>query len=216
MYPHHVIYEVVHLQLILHVHIGLLLTQELAQNIATGDEVVDLLRCRTALGDDLLHTSEFLVGILLVLAELLGNLNIVLGVLVLQALGSLLHLTEELLNVLGGGVLGDQLVEGGNGASSVIETASDGAVSASLLVHELNEGLLGASARVGNTLLGALGEEFDGRVSGDTLLPGSGFGVLSFSINLGDHNVGLEDEVLSEGLPGRGEVLAVWWPISTP
>lgn len=43
------------------------------------------------------------------------------------------------------------------------------------------------------------------------MLLSEGLGVLSFGVDLGDDNVGLEGEVVGEGFPGRSEGLAVFW-----
>jgi hypothetical protein len=82
-------------------------------------------------------------------------------------------------------------------------------VCTSLLVDELDKGLLRSWAGVRLGLSGALGEELDCREAGNTLFLGEGAGVLGFGVDLGDNNTGLKGEVLGEGFPGRSEGLAV-------
>lgn len=180
-----------------------------AEDVATGDNVIQLLGGRATLGQDLLETSDLLGSVALVLAELISSLDIVLGVLVLKTLGSLLNLDGKLVELLSSNVLRNNLVQHGNGAGGGVETATGRTVSAGLLIDELDESLLGASAGVVLSLGGALGEELDGRVSGDALFLGQGTGVLGFSIDLGNNNVGLAGVVVGEGLPGGGKGLAV-------
>ena len=79
----------------------------------------------------------------------------------------------------------------------------------SLLVDELDKGLLRSCTGVRLGLGGALGEELDCRETGNTLFLGEGAGVLSLGVDLGDNNAGLKGEVLGEGFPGRSEGLAV-------
>ena len=200
--PKHNIYR--HLKLIV-----LNITDKAAEDVATGDNVIQLLRGRATLGQDLLETSDLLGGVALVLAELFGSLNIVLSVLVLKTLSSLLDLNSKLVKLLSRNVLRHNLVQRGDGTGDGVEATTGGTVSAGLLVDELDEGLLGASAGVVLGLGGALGEELDGRVSGDALFLGQGTGVLGFGIDLGDNDVGLAGVVIGEGLPGGGEALAV-------
>lgn len=184
-------------------------TQELAQNVTARDKVINLLRRRTTLLDNLAQTSKLLLSISLVLAKLLRNLNIVLRVLVLQTLHALLNFHNKALEVARGNILSNKRVDLGNSTSLLIKTAADSTVSTGLLVQEVNEGLLGASTLVRLGLLGALGEELDGGVAGDALFSGKGLGVLGFGVDLGNDDVGLEDEVVGEGFPGRGKALAV-------
>jgi len=184
-------------------------TQELAQNVTARDKVINLLRRRTTLLDNLAQTSKLLLSISLVLAKLLRNLNIVLRVLVLQTLHALLNFPNKALEVARGNILSNKRVDLGNSTSLLIKTAADSTVSTGLLVQEVNEGLLGASTLVRLGLLGALGEELDGGVAGDALFSGKGLGVLGFGVDLGNDDVGLEDEVVGEGFPGRGKALAV-------
>lgn len=200
--PKHNIYR--HLKLIV-----LNITDKAAEDVATGDNVIQLLRGRATLSQDLLETSDLLGGVALVLAELFGSLNIVLSVLVLKTLSSLLDLNSKLVKLLSCNVLRHNLVQRGDGTGDGVEATTGGTVSAGLLVDELDEGLLGASAGVVLGLGGALGEELDGRVSGDALFLGQGTGVLGFGIDLGDNDVGLAGVVIGEGLPGGGEALAV-------
>lgn len=184
-------------------------TQELAQNVTARDKVINLLRRRTTLLDNLAQTSKLLLSISLVLAKLLRNLNIVLRVFVLQTLHALLNFPNKALEVARGNILSNKRVDLGNSTSLLIKTAADSTVSTGLLVQEVNEGLLGASTLVRLGLLGALGEELDGGVAGDALFSGKGLGVLGFGVDLGNDDVGLEDEVVGEGFPGRGKALAV-------
>lgn len=179
------------------------------EDVAAREDVIQLLGGRATLGQDLAEASELLDSIALVLAQLLGSLDIVLSVLVGQTLGGLLNLSHELVELLGGDILSNDLVQNGDGSGQVVKTTTDGTVGTSLLVDELDKGLLGASAGVSHGLGGALGEELDGREPGDTLLLAQGTGVLSFGVNLSDNDVGLEGEVVGESFPRRSEGLAV-------
>lgn len=81
---------------------------------------------------------------------------------------------------------------------------------ASFGVDECNEGRLRAGALVVLGFLGALGEELDSGVTGDTLLSGEGLCVLGFGINLGDDNIGFKDKGVGNRFPGRSEALAIY------
>lgn len=201
------------LQLILTL-ILLTTTQELTQDVAARDKVIHLLRRRATLLDDLRKTSKLLLSILLVLAELLCNLHIVLRVFVLQILDGLLDLPNKALEVARGNILANNIVKVSNGTSLLVKTTANSTVSAGLFVQEVKEGLLRAGALVGFGFLGALGEELDSGVSGDALFSGEGLRVFGFSVDLGDDDVGLGGEVVSEGFPGRSEALAVCGKVS--
>lgn len=189
--------------------IVLLLANKATENVAAREKIIQLLGGRATLSQDLPEASELLDSVALVLAQLLRGLNIVLSVLVWQTLGGLLNLSHQLIELLRRDILSNNLVQNGDGACQAVKTATDGTVGTSLLVDELDKGLLGASAGVRLSLGRALREELDGRESGNTLFLAQGTGVLSFSVDLGDNNVGLEGEVVGEGFPGRSEGLAV-------
>jgi hypothetical protein len=193
------------LQLILAL-LGLLLpTQELAQNVAARNQVIYLLRGQPTLGKDLLQTSEFLLHVpTITAAQLVDNLDVVLRIPVLDALGRLHDLLRQLAEALVRHVFRDNRVQGRDGAGLVIGKAAGLAVGAGLVVQEGDEVGLGAAALVGDGFLGALGEEFDRRVSGDTLLLGNSLGVLSFGVNLGDDDVWVAGEVVGKIFPNRG------------
>lgn len=193
-----------HLKLIM-LHIA----NKATEDVATGDNIIQLLRGRATLGQNLLETSHLLDSVFSILAQLVGGLDIVLGVLVFKALGGLLDLDGELVELLSGDVLGNNLVQNGDGTGSGIETTTGSTVGTGLLVNELDKGIFGASTGVVLGLGGALGEELDGRVSGDALLLGQGTGILGFGIDLGDNDVGFADVVIGEGFPSRSEALAV-------
>lgn len=180
-----------------------------AEDIAAGDNIIQLLRSRATLGQDLLKPSDLLGGVGLVLAQLLSSFDIVLSILILKALGGLLDLNSQLIQLLRRDVLRDNLIEHSDGTGGAVKTTPGSTVSAGLLVDELDKGLLRASTGVGLGLGGALGEEFDGGVTGDTLLLGQGAGVFRFSIDLGDNDVGFECVVIGEGFPNGSEGLAV-------
>lgn len=184
-------------------------TNKATEDIAAGDNIIQLLRSRTTLGQDFLKTSDLLGSVGLVLAQLLSSLDIVLGILILKALGGLLNLNSQLIQLLCRDVLGNNLIEHSDSTGGAVKTTSRSTVSAGLLVDELDKGLPRASTGVGFGLGGALGEELDGGVSGDTLLLGQGTGVFRFSIDLGDNDVGFEGVVIGEGFPGGSEALAV-------
>lgn len=80
---------------------------------------------------------------------------------------------------------------------------------ASLFVNVLDEVLLAATALVGNGLLAASREELDGGVRGNTKLLSGSLALGGLGVDLGNNNVLLVDEVGGEGLPDRGESLAV-------
>ena len=82
-------------------------------------------------------------------------------------------------------------------------------MSSSVLVDPGKDGLLAAAALVGDSLLAAGREPLDGGVGLDALLLGDGLAVGSLSIDLGNHNILVVDEVGRNILPGGGKVLAV-------
>lgn len=187
----------------------LLRANKATENVAAGENVIQLLGGRATLSQDLLEAGQLLDSIFLVLAQLLRGLDIVLGVLVGQTLGGLLNISHQIVELLRRDALANNLVQNGDGACQAVKTATDGTVSTSLLVDELDKGLLGACAGVGLGFGGALGEELDGRESGNTLFLAQSTGILGFGVDLGDNNVGLEGEVVGEGFPDRSEGLAV-------
>jgi hypothetical protein len=195
-----------------HLQLALLSAEELPQDVAAADQVVELLGGEVALADQTLQTLELLLGVALVGASLLEDLDVVLSVLVLEVSGDLLGLLDTI--TVGRLELGNNSLEGLDGATSGVETATNSAVGARVLVEVLDEGVLRAATLVQDRLGGALLEELDGRVRGNALLGGKGLCVLSLGINLGDQDVGLVDEVVGEGLPDGGEGLAVCESVS--
>jgi hypothetical protein len=187
----------------------LLLTNKATEDVRARKHIIKLLRSRATLSQDLLETRKLLSGITLVLAKLLSGLDIVLSVLILKTFSSLLEISSELVELASGDILSNDYVQDGDGTGELIKTAADGAVGASLLVQELNKGLLGAGAGVGLGLSRAFGEELDGGVSGYALLLGQGAGVLGFGVDLCDDDIGFKGEVIGEGFPGWGKGLAV-------
>ncbi len=183
-------------------------TQELPQNVTPADQIIKLLRSQVSLADKALQTLGLLLSVVLVGANLLEDLEIVLGVLILQCSseGSSLFDTVS----IGGLELGHNSIESLDGAASGIETTADSTVGAGMLVEELNESIFRASALVWAGLGRALLEELDGGVRGDALLLCKGLGVLGFGIDLSNQDVGLVDEGVGESFPGGGKRLAVW------
>jgi hypothetical protein len=181
--------------------------QEPLQDVAPADQVVKLLRCEVALGDQALQTLRLLLRVVLVGTNLLEDLDVVLGVLVLQSSGK----GSSLLNAVAVGRLEllNNCVERLDGATGGIETAANSAVGTGVLVEVLDERVLGTSALVRSGLKGTLLEELDGRVRGDALLLCESLCVLGFGVNLGDKDVGLVNESVGESLPDGGEGLAV-------
>src|SRR3954454_1680 len=116
-----------------------LLANKATENVTARKNIIQLLRSRTTLGQDLLETSKLLSGIFPILAQLLSSLDIVLGVLILQTLSSLLNISSELVELASGDALSNNLVQGSDGAGELVETATDGAVGAGLLVQELDQ-----------------------------------------------------------------------------
>jgi hypothetical protein len=137
-------------------------TEELLENVAPADQVVELLRGKVALADQALQTLGLLLSVLLVGANLREGLDVVLGVLVLQGGGK----GCGLLNTIAVGVLEllDNSVEGLDGATSGIKTTTDGAVGAGVLVEVLDERILGTGTLIRGGLERALLEELDCRV----------------------------------------------------
>ena len=183
-------------------------TQELLEDVAPADQIVELLGGEVALGDQALQTLRLLLGVLLVGTGLLEDLDVVLSVLVLQSGGE----SSSLLNTVAVGRLEflNDGVESLDGATGGIKTAANSAVGAGVLVEVLDERILGTSALVRGGLEGTLLEELDGRVGGDALLLCKGLCVLGFGVDLGDKDVGLVDEGAGESLPDGSEGLAVW------
>jgi hypothetical protein len=183
-------------------------TQELLENVAPAGQVIELLRGKVALADQALQALVLLLGVLLVGANLREGLDVVLGVLVLQGGGK----SCGLLDTIAVGVLEllDNSVEGLDGATSGIKTATDGAVGAGVLVEILDERVLGTGTLVRGGLERALLEELDCRVRRDALLLGKSLRILSFGIDLGDQDVGLVNESIGKSLPDGSEGLAVW------
>jgi hypothetical protein len=69
------------------------LRQELLENVAAAVQVIELLRGKVALTNEPLKSLVFLLGVLLVSADLRESLDVVLGVFVLEpscSLGNLL------------------------------------------------------------------------------------------------------------------------------
>ena len=137
-------------------------TQELLENVAPADQVVELLRGKVALADQALQALGLLLSVLFVGANLREGLDVVLCVLVLQGGGK----SCGLLNAIAVGVLEllNDSVESLDSATSGIKTTTDGAVGAGVLVEVLDERVLGASTLVRGGLEGALLEELDCRV----------------------------------------------------
>ena len=80
---------------------------------------------------------------------------------------------------------------------------------ASLGVDPVKEVLFLAATLVSNGLLATSVEPLDGRVGGDVVLLGSSLAIGSIGVNLGNQNILVVGKVMSNGLPNRGEVLAV-------
>lgn len=137
-------------------------TQELLENVAPADQVVELLRGKVALADQALQALGLLLSVLLVGANLREGLDVVLSVLVLQGGGK----SCGLLNTIAVGVLEllNNSVESLDGATGGIKTTTDGAVGAGVLVEVLDERILGTGTLVRGGLERALLEELDCRV----------------------------------------------------
>lgn len=185
----------------------LIILLEQLQDVGPARQIIDLLRRQTALLEHALQTTDLLVDVALIGADLLKHLDVVVLVLALSALSCLLGLLDAL--VPGALELLDDLVQGLDGAAGGVEAAAGRAVGARLLVEERNESRLGAAAIVVDRLGAALGEELDGRVRLDALVLRGSLGVGGFGVDLADDDVGLELEVLGEGFPDGGEALAV-------
>lgn len=186
---------------------------EAAKNIGLALDLVTLGRGHATLLQDALESGQLLDNVVIALAELIKDADVVLGI---GVFGVIVELFRSLLN-FGGNVcqlgaaseLGNQCVQSGNSASKTVKTTASNTVRASLLVDELNESLLGATARVLFGLLATSREPLDGGVGRDFLLLGDGLAVGCFSINLGNDNVGFVGEIGSKALPNRSQGLAV-------
>ncbi|THW90286.1 tRNA pseudouridine synthase B [Aureobasidium pullulans] len=185
------------------------LGDKLAENVAALGQVVNLLRCEATLLEQVVESLGLLLDVSRVLGKLVEDLDVVLSVSVLDVLRSGQNLLLNGLKSTTAGILGDEAVESGDGASSDVKTTTNGTVSTGLLVEVLDKGLLGTSTLIGDRLLGTLGEELDGRVALDALVLSSGLCVLGFGVNLGDEDVGFVGEGVGELLPDRSKSLAV-------
>lgn len=185
---------------------------ERAQDIGFAGHVVALRRSQPALGQDVAEPPQLVGRPGVALAQLVEDADVVLGVLVL---GALLELGGDLVDLLGdlGEVgarqLGDDGVEGGDGAGRVVEVAAGEPVRAGLLVDVAEEVGLGAAALVEDAVLATRGEELDGRVRGDAVGLSGGLAVGGVGVDLGDQDVVVACVVGGDALPDRGEVLAV-------
>lgn len=186
---------------------------ERTQDIGLAGHVVALRRSQPALGQDVTEPPQLVGRPGVALAQLVEDADVVLGVLVL---GALLELGGDLIDLLGdlGEVgarqLGDDGVEGGDGAGRVVEAAAGEPVRAGLLVDVGEEVGLGAAALVEDAVLATRGEELDGRVRGDAVGLGGGLAVGGVGVDLGDQDVVVACVVGGNALPDGGEVLAVW------
>lgn len=190
------------------------LLNELAEDVGLDLELIKLGRSKATLVDDTLQTSKLLCGKPVVLAELVEDTDVVLGVfdlrLILQGLSGLLDLGSSLSEGSAASVFGNNLIESLDGTGNGVETTSGSAEGAGLAVEELNEGLLAATTLVVLGSSAALGEELDSGIRANVVLGGGGLAVLALGIDLGDQDVVLAGEVLGEGLPGGGKALAVY------
>lgn len=123
-------------------------TQELLQDVAPADQVIKLLGCKVALADEALQTVGLLLSVFLVRANLLEDLDVVLGVLVLQGCGEGSSLFDAV--TVGRLELGDDGVERLDSATCGIKTTADGSVGAGVAVEVLNESILRTGALVGS------------------------------------------------------------------
>ncbi|KAH8624650.1 Protein disulfide-isomerase [Alternaria alternata] len=132
--------------------------------MATPQPLADRAQSDTAvaLANETLQALELLCSVFLVGTDLVEDLDVVLGVLVLECgsetlglLSTISPLALELLN---------DAVEGLDGATSGVKTTTHGTVGTGVGVDEVDEVLLSAGAVVWERLSGALGEVLDGRV----------------------------------------------------
>jgi hypothetical protein len=186
----------------------LLGAQELAQDVASADQVVELGGREVSLADEALQPLELFLGVARVCAGLLEDLDVVLSVLILECLSELGRLVDTV------GIcaleLFDNGVEGLDGAAGNVKTTTNSTVGAGVGVQEVDEVLLGAGAIVWGGLGAALLEVLDGGVGLNALLGCKGFGVLGFGVDLSDQDIGLVDEGVGKRLPDGGESLAVY------
>lgn len=189
------------------------LLEELPEDVGLAGELVTLGGSDTTPRKDAIQTSQLLGGPVVAVVQLGEHLDVVLGVLVLGVLGKGGSRSFDLLGGLGeggaAGEPGDDGIQGGDGAGNGIETTTNGTAGAGPLVNPVKERLLGAAAAVDLGLGGALGEPLDSRVRGDALGGGGALAVLGLGIDLSDQNVVIQDEVLGNALPNRGEALAI-------
>ena len=136
--------------------------EELGKDVAPADQVVELLGCEIALCDQALQTRVLLLGITRVRANLLGDLDVVVRVLVLETFRSLLDLVVSgSVGTLG---VGNNGVESFDGTTESVEATANSTVCASVRVEELDEVALAAGTLVWKRLGGALLEVLDGGV----------------------------------------------------
>lgn len=154
-----------------------------------------------------MQPCKLLLNISGILLQLLANLGVVLGVLVLQGTSLLVQLCISLVTAILES--GKNSVEGWDDAGEVVESATWSAESASLLVEESDEGFFGAAAAVVFALEIALGEELDGGVGLDAESLGGGFGGGGFAVDVGDCDAVFGGEVGGDLFPGGLEALAV-------
>lgn len=186
---------------------------ELLEDVGLGLNLVALRGSKSTLGQDAVESGRLLLDPALVLAELVKDADVVLGIL---QLGSLLELASLLLYL--GGDLGersatsqllDEGIEDSDGASGVVELTAGETVRTSLFVDVLENGGLGSGSVVVDALLVASGKELDGRVGLDTILGGHGLAVGGLGIDLGNDDVLLVGERGSDEFPDGGKLLAV-------
>lgn len=192
---------------------------ELLQDVGLGLELIELGGSEAALLDDTVKAGKLLSNPVVALGQLIKDANVVLGVLVLcllaEVVDGLLGLgTQSRQAFAASGELQSNVVKDINGTSGSIETATSNTVSSNLFVDEGNQVLLRSATIVELALGRAGGEELDGRVTGDTLVLCNGLAVVGFSVNLANNDVGLEQKVLSQLLPGRSQVLAVYFKLA--
>jgi hypothetical protein len=166
------------------------LVDEPSQDVRLGSELIKLRWSQTTLLDDTLQSRQLFGRIVVTLAKLVENLNVVLGILVLsiilQAGSGRSDLRSYFSNASTASEFLDKAVQSLNSAGSSGQTTTNGAVGASFGVDELNEVLFRTSSLVWLGSLGAFRKELDGRVGAHALVLGGGLRVLCFGVDLGD------------------------------
>jgi len=162
---------------------------ETVKDVAPLCQIIQLLGSQSTLLEKTSQTLRLLLNVTRVVLELVKDLDVVLGILVLERNSGVLDLGGYSGKTLGlASVLLDQLVESCDGACCGVKSAADDTMGTGLFVQKVDKGLLGAGAAVSFGLGGALGEVLDGWEGLYALLSGGLLAGWSVGVDLGDKN----------------------------